>query len=236
MDPVFGYEDTLVRPSRSVELAPIKRVAIMVNSFFPKVDGEARLADLTLQYLQASGREILVVAPDIAPVHVGSRRDVHMSAFSLLGAPETRAALPSFSIKHALDHFQPDLIHLFSPAVLSAAGMWSGRSQHIPVVANYQIDCSTDTPAAEDWLRSIHNGCQLTLVPSQHTLNQLQAKNYERLRVWQRGIDQDSEPHSWPVIMAQLEKYYGEAVELNEHFYRARRPAIALRKMRWGRS
>jgi glycosyltransferase involved in cell wall biosynthesis len=187
-----GHKGT--RSSGPTKFAPVKRIAVLAESFFPKSAEEAELADQTLRYLQESGRDVLVVTPDMAPVQFGSNHDIHRNAFSLLGVPETRAALPSFSIKHALDHFQPDLIHLFSPAAISAPGMWSGRSQHIPVVANYQTsaqpcDCDSDTPTPKSWLRSIYNGCHLTLVPSNFTRHQLQAQDYERLRVWQRGVD-----------------------------------------------
>jgi phosphatidylinositol alpha 1,6-mannosyltransferase len=182
MDRVLGHQGA--RSSGSPKRSQIKRVAVLVESFFPKVAEEAELADVTLRYLQNSGREVLVVTPDMAPVQLGSCCDAH-SAFSLLGVPETRAALPNFSIKHALDHFQPDLIHLFNPAVISAPGMWSGRSQRIPVIANYQAPAASP----KSWLRSIHNGCQLTLVPSNFALNQLQDQKYERLRVWQSGVD-----------------------------------------------
>ena len=40
-----------------------------------------------------------------------------------------------------------------------------------------------------DWLRFIHNGCHLTLVPSQTTYNQLKSWGYRRLRFWGRGVN-----------------------------------------------
>ena len=40
-----------------------------------------------------------------------------------------------------------------------------------------------------DWLRFIHNGCHLTLVPSRTTHDQLQAWGYRRLRYWGRGVN-----------------------------------------------
>src|SRR5262249_36639746 len=40
-----------------------------------------------------------------------------------------------------------------------------------------------------DWLRYIHNGCHLTLVPSNFTLRQLKSWGYRRLRRWGRGVN-----------------------------------------------
>lgn len=199
IDQVFGHEGTLVRSgSSSADFAPMQRVAILAKSFFPKVDGVAKLAYLTLRYLQETGREVLVIAPDIAPAQVGSSRVVQLSSFGLPFAPETRVAMPWRSVSRALDDFKPDMIHLFSPAVMSVAGMRNARRQHIPVIANFQTDLPAYTqvygygfltPATDSWLRYIHNGCHLNLVPSYFTLNQLRTKDYERLRVWRRGVD-----------------------------------------------
>jgi len=199
IDKVFGHEGTLVRAGSSpTDLAPVHRVALLAESFFPKVDGGAKLAYLTLRYLQETEREVLLLAPDIAPAQVGPTRVERLGSFNLPCAPETRVALPWRSIAKSLDDFQPDMIHLFSPAVMSVAGMRNGRHQHIPVVANYQTDLPAYTQhygysflasMTESWLRYIHNGCHLTLVPSNFTLNQLRAKDYERLRIWRRGVD-----------------------------------------------
>jgi glycosyltransferase involved in cell wall biosynthesis len=38
-------------------------------------------------------------------------------------------------------------------------------------------------------LRYIHNGCHLTLVPSNHTRDELRAQGFKRLRRWGRGVD-----------------------------------------------
>ncbi len=164
----------------------------------PKVDGVSKTAYLTLKYLQQTGREVLVFAPDIAPETVGETRVHPMLSVGFPQAPETRMALPNPFIARALHEFKPDLIHLFSPAMMSVTGMATGRHMNVPIVANYQ----TDLPGyathygfpfmeniTRNWLRYIHNGCHLTLVPSTHTANELHTHGYKRLRPWGRGVD-----------------------------------------------
>lgn len=99
-----------------------------------------------------------------------------------------------------LDDFQPDIIQLFSPAFLSAAGMLAARSREIPVIANYQTDLPSYAEhygfnllaqPTRDWLRYVHNGCHLTLVPSTYTLNDLHSTGYHRLRRWGRGVNSE---------------------------------------------
>lgn len=197
-DGVFGDEFAFDPPRLTGGLAPVQRVALFAESFLPKVDGVSKTAYLTLRYLQATGREVLVFAPDIAPSHLGSSRVVPMPSLGFRIAPETRIALPNLAINHYLDEFQPDLIHLFNPALLSLSGVLAGRRRHIPIVANYQ----TDIPAyarhygltllerpSREWLRLLHNSCHLTLAPSSYTLTQLKRWGYKRLRRWGRGVN-----------------------------------------------
>ncbi len=140
----------------------------------------------------------MVFAPDIAPTQIGPSRVVPMPSIGIKLAPETRIALPNLMINRHLAAFQPDLIQLFSPALLSVSGMLAGRRRHIPVIANYQTDIpayanhyglSLFSRPSRNWLRFIHNGCHLTLVPSNYTSGQLQKWGYKRLRRWGRGVN-----------------------------------------------
>jgi glycosyltransferase involved in cell wall biosynthesis len=196
---VFGREFALKPPNPSVPLAPVKRVAIITEAFLPKVDGVSKSAFLTLNYLKMTGREVLILAPDIAPKQLGTTRIVPLLSVGFPGVPETRMALPNPAVARALHNFQPDVVHMFSPAFMSVSGMATARAMNIPIIANYQ----TDLPGyaiqygyghflshlVRNWLRYVHNGCHLTLVPSNHTMNELSEHGFKRLRQWGRGVD-----------------------------------------------
>ena len=197
---IFGREFVLDPPDPAVKLAPVKRVALITEAFLPKVDGVSKTAFLTLSYLKQTGREVLVFAPDIAPEYINDTRVVPLSSVGFPDVPETRMALPNPRIARELHRFKPDLIHMFSPAFMSVSGMATGRHMNVPVIANYQ----TDLPGyahiygygfAEkivlNWLRYIHNGCHLTLAPSQNTINTLAEADFKRLRPWGRGVDSE---------------------------------------------
>lgn len=195
---VFGDEVALRPPDPHVTLAPVKRVAIFAEAFLPKVDGVSKTAYLTMHYLKQTGREVIVFAPDIAPHNIGDVRVVPLPSLGIPQAPETRIAFPHPAISAHLDDFKPDLIHLFSPAIMSVSGMIAARQLNIPVIANYQTDIpgyanayglSIFSQMARDWLRYIHNGCHLTLAPSQWTMDELKRWGYRRLRRWGRGVN-----------------------------------------------
>lgn len=199
IDHVFGHEAGVSRATASVDMAPVKRVVLLAEAFYPKVDGVSKSAYLTLRYLQQTGRDVLVLAPDTAPTQVGPSTIVPLRSVGLPFAPETRVALPpGLTIGGYLDEFKPDLIHMFSPALMSISGMQAGRRRGIPVVANYQTDLPGYTHhygmgffagPMRNWLRYIHNGCHLTLVPSNHTMRELRTEGFRRMRIWGRGVD-----------------------------------------------
>lgn len=162
------------------------------------MDGVSKTAFLTLNYLRQTGREVMVFAPDIAPNHIGDTRIVPLFSFGFPGVPETRVALPNPTIAREIEDFQPDLIQLFSPGLMAVSGMAVGRHLNVPVIANYQTDLpgyakqygmSFASNLVRNWLRYVHNGCHLTLVPSQSTTDELKANGYKRLRFWARGVD-----------------------------------------------
>lgn len=180
--------------------APVRRVAILAESFLPKVDGVAKTTVLTIRYLQETGREALVFAPDIAVDHVGDSQVIPLPSISLPQAPETRMALPNPLVARHIEDFKPDLIHLFSPAAMSVNGMAVGRHLNLPVIANYQTDLPGYTEQygfpllsgpVNRWLRYIHNGCHLTLAPTKTIIGQLRSVGYRRVRQWGRGVNTD---------------------------------------------
>jgi phosphatidylinositol alpha 1,6-mannosyltransferase len=164
----------------------------------PKVDGVSKTSYLTVRYLQETGREVLIFAPDISVSHVGSSEVVPLPSWAVPSATETRMALPIPYIAKRLQEFQPDLIHLASPALMGISGMAMGREMNIPVVANYQTDLPGYTAQygfglleqpLRNWLRYLHNGCHINLVPSKVVGDELKEHGFRRLRVWGRGVN-----------------------------------------------
>lgn len=211
-DAVFGITE-LIEPDAPPRLTPIKRVAILTEAFLPKVDGVTKTTYLTIRYLQQTGREVLVFAPDIAVQSVGETEVVPLPSVGVPSHTETRMALPNPIIAKRLEAFQPDLIHLCSPALMTVSGMAVGREMNIPVIANYQTDLPGYTAQygapmlsrpIRSWLRYLHNGCHINLVPSPTIQRELRAWGYRRLRVWGRGVNLERfNPHNRAESMRQ---------------------------------
>ena len=197
-DEFFGIPSLVAQPHASATFASVKKVAVLTESFLPKVDGVVKTSYLTIRYLQETGREVLVFAPDIAVDQVGDSQVIPLPSISLPQAPETRMALPNPVVARHIEEFEPDLIHLFSPAAMSVNGMAVGRHLNLPVIANYQTDLPGYTEQygfpmlsgpVNRWLRYIHNGCHLTLAPTRTIIRELRAAGYRRVRHWGRGVN-----------------------------------------------
>lgn len=198
VDAFFGNPDLFDTVHTVKPFEKVKKVAVLTESFLPKVDGVVKTTYLTIRYLQQTGREVLVFAPDIAVDHIGDSQVIPLPSVSVPQAPETRMALPNPAVARHIESFKPDLIHLFSPAAMSVNGMAMGRHLNVPVIANYQTDLpgyagQYGYPMLSEpvnrWLRYIHNGCHLTLAPSHTTIRELQSAGYHRVRHWGRGVN-----------------------------------------------
>ncbi len=198
LDAFFGNPRLIDAAHSAPPFAAVKRVAVLTESFLPKVDGVVKTAFLTVRYLQETGREVLVFAPDIAVDQVGASQVIPLPSIGVPQAPETRMALPNPVVARRIEDFNPDLIHLFSPAAMAVNGMAVGRHLNLPVIANYQTDLPGYTEhygfpllsgPVNRWLRYIHNGCHLTLAPTSSIIRQLRAVGYRRVRHWGRGVN-----------------------------------------------
>lgn len=179
------------------------RVAIVAESFLPNINGVTNSVLRVLEHLHREGHEAIVIAP--------GARDGQEEVSDYLGFPIRRVptvkvpmidslpvGVPTSVVDSELREFQPDIIHLASPFVLGAAGAFSARQLRIPAVALYQTDVAGFATKYQlsalafgvwEWLRTIHNSCQMTLAPSSLTIADLEHHHIKNVRHWGRGVD-----------------------------------------------
>jgi phosphatidylinositol alpha 1,6-mannosyltransferase len=94
--------------------------------------------------------------------------------------------------------FDPDVVHLASPALLGYGGLRAARYLGVPTVAVYQTDVpgfaesygiGLTTRAAWAWFRHLHRLADRTLAPSTATVESLIAQDIPRVHQWARGVD-----------------------------------------------
>lgn len=174
------------------------RIAVFAETFLPKVDGLTNTLCRLLEHLAIAGHESILFAPEGAPPRYAQTRVFGFPAFTCPWYSDLRLATPLGTVTRELESFAPDLIHVASPLLLGAHGLRRAKRLGVPVVASYH----TDVPGYMEYygfgalrepswafFRWLHNQADLNLCPSTHTRRQLEAKGFERVAIWSRGID-----------------------------------------------
>lgn len=180
------------------------RVAIVAESFLPNVNGVTNSVLRVIDHLRRTGHEVLVIAPDTPRgqppadrIHDGVR--VHRVPSRMfpkitslpLGVPRPRMI-------GVLRGFDPDVVHLASPALLGYGGLHAARHLGVPSVAVFQTDVAgfaesygmgVASRAAWAWTRHLHSRADRTLAPSTSAMENLAAHRIPRVYRWGRGVD-----------------------------------------------
>jgi phosphatidylinositol alpha 1,6-mannosyltransferase len=180
------------------------RVAIVAESFLPYVNGVSNSVVRVLEHLRRTGHEALVIAPDTPPgeppadrLHNGIR--VHRVPSRMFPKVTTLPlGVPLPRLVRVLRGFDPDVVHLASPALLGYGGLRAARRLGVPTVAVYQTDVpgfaesygiGITSRAAWAWFRHLHSLADRTLAPSTATMESLAAQRIPRVHRWARGVD-----------------------------------------------
>jgi phosphatidylinositol alpha 1,6-mannosyltransferase len=180
------------------------RVAIVAESFLPNVNGVTNSVLRVLEHLRRTGHEALVIAPDTPRgepaaerVHDGIR--VHRVPSHLF--PKVTSlplGVPMPRMVGVLRGFEPDVVHLASPALLGYGGLQAARLLGVPTVAVFQTDVAgfaasygmgMASRAAWAWTRHLHSRADRTLAPSTAAMEDLAAHRIPRVHKWARGVD-----------------------------------------------
>ncbi len=170
----------------------------MTESFLPQVNGVTNSVLRVCEQLSRQGHEALVIAPGDGPAEWAGVPVVRTPSFPLPGYRDFRVARHFPGMAAVLADFEPDVVHLASPAVLGAQAAFSARRLGIPSVAIYQTDLAgfasryrLDIAKNAVWrrLRKVHGAAARTLAPSRHAVEQLQENGVERVVRWARGVD-----------------------------------------------
>ena len=174
------------------------RIAIVTETFLPKIDGIVTMVTKTVETLQARGDEVLIFAPSGGPAELFGAEVVSLPSVRFPFYPELRVAAPRASMRKHLEAFRPDLFHLFEPSLLGIGGIYYGKVLHVPIVISYH----TNLPAylhyyklgffeGATWklMRERHLRADLNLCTSTVMMDELHHHGIDRLALWERAVD-----------------------------------------------
>ena len=170
----------------------------------PNVNGVSNSVLRILEHLNRTGHDAIVIAPDnprreerAATEHDGVPV-YRMPARMLPKVTSLPLGVPRPRMVRILREFDPDVVHLASPALLGWGGMHAARFLGVPTVAVFQTDVpgfakSYGIPIAYRtawvWFRRLHRHADRTLAPSTAAIENLVAQGVPRVHLWARGVD-----------------------------------------------
>ncbi len=182
------------------------RVAIVTETFLPKVDGIVKVACLLLDHLSKRGIETLVIAPRYgeslryngAPV-----RSLPSLSFPLY--PEARLGVATLSLYRDLAAFQPDVAHLFHPVMTGIPTMMMLKWMGAPTVTSFHLDYARlapqfrlgaldlgfTRPLIDQLTRNVFNWSDYSLAPSKQVQRRMRRLGISDVGLWRRGVDAD---------------------------------------------
>jgi glycosyltransferase involved in cell wall biosynthesis len=174
------------------------RIAVFTETFLPKIDGIVIVLCHFLDYLANEGHEALVFAPEGGPSRYANARVIGLPGVKFFLYPELKLAPPLVGTRRPLNEFEPDLIYLVNPASLGLGGIWEARRLDVPLVASYHTDLpgfaarmgmAYTQRSLWAFFRQVYNQADLVFAPSNFTREQIEAHGFERVKVWNHGVD-----------------------------------------------
>src|SRR5207248_4459094 len=174
------------------------RVAIVTESFLPVINGVSNSVMRVVEHLVGCGHQVMVIAPGAGADSYRGAAVVRVPAVDLPVVDSLPVGTPTRTVLTALRDFGPDVVHLASPVIVGACGLWAARRLGVPTVAVYQTDVAGFADCyglgfaartAWRWIHRVHHGADRTLAPSSSAAAALTAHGVPRVYRWARGVD-----------------------------------------------
>ena len=174
------------------------KVAIVTESFLPTINGVTNSVLRILEFFDSYGHEALVIAPE------ASSGPDDFLGFKVKRVPSISMkklipiAIPKRTLRHFIEGFNPDVIHLASPAILGTYVNHISKELEIPTLSVYQTDVAgfarhygigIGNQSIQKAFARIHNRTSRTLAPSRAAAEDLLKFGTQNVHIWPRGVD-----------------------------------------------
>ena len=180
------------------------RVALVTETFLPKVDGIVKVVSLLLDHLSRRGVKALVIAPRYGDGDGFNDFPLHsLPSVSLPLYPEARLGFATLSLYRELAAFQPDVAHLFHPVMTGIPAMAMLKWMDVPTVTSFHLDYAQlakqfgygalnlglARPLIDQLTKRVFNWADISLAPSTLAQQRMQRLGIKNAGLWRRGVD-----------------------------------------------
>ena len=179
------------------------RVALFSGNYNYVRDGANQALNRLVGYLLRQGVNVRVYAPTVKePAFPATGDLVHIPAIPIPGRAEYRLpiAIPA-RVQHDLAEFDPNIVHVASPDIVSHRAVTWARKHKVAAVASVHTRFETYLayyhlqwiePEVRAILRRFYHRCEVVLAPAESTAAILRAQRMNRdIDIWARGIDRE---------------------------------------------
>jgi glycosyltransferase involved in cell wall biosynthesis len=178
------------------------KLALVTETYPPEVNGVAMTLSRLVTGLRACGHEVEVVRPRQAKETPGSDPaggDWLVPGMAIPFYDSLRIGLASAGrLERRWREQRPDVVHVATEGPLGLASLRAARRLGLPVTSSFHTNFHAYgghygvgllRGAVLGYLRWFHNRTLRTLAPTQQMVDELAAKDFERLGVMARGVD-----------------------------------------------
>ncbi len=179
------------------------RVAVVTESYPPEVNGVAHSVARVVDGLRARQHVVQLVRPQQGPHDVAAEQSRHYEVLTR-GVPipmygHLRMGLPSTRLLVQLwSRHPPDVVHIATEGPLGWSALRAAHKLQLPVCSEFRTNFHAYSQFySAGWLRqpimaylrSFHNQCHSTMVPTDALRTQLALSGFRDLSVVARGVD-----------------------------------------------
>jgi len=176
------------------------RVAVVAESFLPQINGVTNSVLRILDFFKSNGHEAIIIAPESVggPSEYAGYEILRVPAINVKGL--IPIALPQQLAKARVLNFQPDVIHLASPALLGNYVARFAKKNAIPTLSVYQTDLAgfanhygfqLANATLNKFVGRVHSNSDRTLAPSTSACDYLSELGVPGVELWRRGVDSE---------------------------------------------
>lgn len=205
------------------------KVALISETFLPQINGIVRTIERVIHHLEDNGHEAILITlgegdntysktpviriPGLKfslyeELHlVQPQEEVVSKIIEKIGVAQVPVAMlqsiiptPHPIVEKALKDFDPDIIHLVTPATLGAVGYYYVENMNKPCLSTFHTDLAAYTPnyqlpylenAVHAFNKFIYNRTDRVLAPSPSSKAQLDDIGVENVGVFGRGVNNE---------------------------------------------
>ena len=176
------------------------RIAVVAESFLPQINGVTNSVLRILDFFEKNGHEAIIIAPESngGPTEYAGFEILRVPALNVKGL--IPIGLPQQFAKARVLNFNPDIIHLASPAILGNYVARFAKKNEIPTLSVYQTDLAgfanhygfqIANATLNRFVGKVHSNSDRTLAPSTSACNYLNQLGVQDVELWRRGVDSE---------------------------------------------